>query len=50
MISKLLRKENIPNILTVIRAVLVPVFMVLIIFAPRDGGTGEIPQRVGVNS
>lgn len=44
--SNIFRKENIPNILTVIRAVLVPIFMVLIIFAPRDDGTGEIVMRL----
>ncbi len=44
--NKIFRKENIPNILTVIRAILVPIFMVLIIFAPRDDGTGEIVMRL----
>ena len=34
--KKIFRKENVPNILTVIRAMLVPVFMVTIIFAPRS--------------
>ena len=38
--KKIFRKENVPNILTVIRAMLVPVFMVTIIFAPR-GEYGE---------
>lgn len=49
--KKIFRKENIPNILTVIRAVLVPVFMVVIIFAPRgvygeDMPSGEIIMRL----
>lgn len=49
--KKIFRKENIPNILTVIRAVLVPVFMVVIIFAPRgdygdDMPIGEIVMRL----
>ena len=38
--KKIFRKENVPNILTVIRALLVPVFMVIIIFTPR-GAYGE---------
>ena len=46
MKDKIFRKENIPNILTVIRAVLVPIFMLLIIFAPRDLGTGQIVLRL----
>ncbi len=44
--KKLFRKENVPNILTVIRALLVPVFMIIIIFAPRDGSNGEIVMRL----
>lgn len=44
--KKIFRKENVPNILTVIRALLVPVFMVLIIFSPRDGSTGETVMRL----
>ena len=44
--STIFRKENLPNILTVIRAILVPIFMILIIFAPRDDGTGEIVMRL----
>lgn len=49
--KKLFRLENIPNILTVIRALLVPVFMVVIIFAPRgvygeDLQTNEIIMRL----
>ena len=41
--KKIFRKENIPNILTVIRALLVPVFMIAIIFSPR-GAYGEKMQ------
>ncbi len=44
--KKIFRKENVPNILTVIRALLVPVFMLLIVFAPRDDGAGEIICRL----
>ena len=49
--KKIFRKENVPNILTVIRALLVPVFMVVIIFAPRgvygeDMKLGEIIMRL----
>ena len=46
MKDKIFRKENIPNILTVIRAVLVPIFMLLIIFAPRDLDTAQIVLRL----
>ena len=44
--NKIFTKENLPNILTVARAALVPVFMILIVFAPRDYDTAQIVLRL----